>query len=363
MPHTRSQNSEAFPLPEAVGQLCQRLADTSSPLDRSGVWPEQQIKWCAATGVFRWFLPEEFGGWGWNEQQILAGYLALSQSCLTTTFVLTQWHAACRRILTSDNRDLKSRLLPSLASGELFATVGISHLTTSRQHLLQPVLRAEELPGRGYVLNGYSPWVTSAAMADLIVVGASLADGRQILCALPSQRAGVTTHPGQALVALTSSCTDAIELQGVEVTSDEILAGPVESVLSTGAGGGAGGLQTSTLAVGLSLAAVDFIRAQVAQRSELVPIYEKLARDANELKRALVDLTDAVESISPGELRQRANSLALRSTQAALTSAKGAGFVATHVAGRMAREALFFLVWSCPQPVAAANLCELAQLT
>ncbi|RMF36913.1 MAG: acyl-CoA dehydrogenase, partial [Planctomycetota bacterium] len=62
------------------------------------------------------------------------------------------------------------------------------------------------------------------------------------------------------------------------------------------------------------------------------------------------------------DLRQRANSLVLRSTQAALTAAKGAGFVATHPTGRWAREALFFLVWSCPQPVAAANLCELAQI-
>ena len=33
-----------------------------------------------------------------------------------------------------------------------------------------------------------------------------------------------------------------------------------------------------------------------------------------------------------------------------------------HSAGRMAREALFFLVWSCPQPVMQANLCELAGL-
>ena len=29
-------------------------------------------------------------------------------------------------------------------------------------------------------------------------------------------------------------------------------------------------------------------------------------------------------------------------------------------AGRWCREALFFLVWSCPQSVLSANLCELA---
>jgi alkylation response protein AidB-like acyl-CoA dehydrogenase len=65
---------------------------------------------------------------------------------------------------------------------------------------------------------------------------------------------------------------------------------------------------------------------------------------------------------SPDELRARANSLALRATQGALTAAKGSGYVLGHPAGRWCREALFFLVWSCPQPVVAAALCELAGL-
>jgi hypothetical protein len=63
------------------------------------------------------------------------------------------------------------------------------------------------------------------------------------------------------------------------------------------------------------------------------------------------------------ELRSRANSLVLRSSQAALTAAKGSGYVLGHPAGRWCREALFFLVWSCPQPVMAAALCELAGLS
>jgi hypothetical protein len=53
----------------------------------------------------------------------------------------------------------------------------------------------------------------------------------------------------------------------------------------------------------------------------------------------------------------------LRATQAALAAAKGAGYVAGHEAGRWCREALFFLVWSCPPQVMEANLCELAGLS
>ena len=55
-------------------------------------------------------------------------------------------------------------------------------------------------------------------------------------------------------------------------------------------------------------------------------------------------------------LRARANALVLRATQTALTAAKGVGFVRPHPAQRWARQALFFLVWSCPRPAAEATL-------
>jgi hypothetical protein len=58
-------------------------------------------------------------------------------------------------------------------------------------------------------------------------------------------------------------------------------------------------------------------------------------------------------------LRARANALALRATQAALTASKGTGFVRPHPAQRRARQALFFLVWSCPRPAAEATLAYL----
>ncbi len=355
--------TSASPSDAALDELCQRLRSAAAELDRSGQWPAAQMQWCAQAGVFRWFIPPEFGGWGWSEQQILAGYLKLSKCCMTTTFVLTQWQAACRRIVASDNTELKQQLLPLMAQGGLMVTVGISHLTTSRQHVGRPVLAAHEQADGSLTLEGYSPWVTAAPAADVIVVGATLQDGRQVLCALPKTRSGVKAGPGQPLVALTASCTDEVLLDSVHIKPAEILAGPVENVMSSGAGGGTGGLQTSTLAIGLSQAAVDFLAAQAEHRSELVTVTDKLRSDCEHLHQALVHLTDGGASMSAGELRQRANSLALRSTQAALSAAKGAGFVATHVTGRMAREALFFLVWSCPQPVVAANLCELAQLS
>ncbi|MCA9247388.1 MAG: acyl-CoA dehydrogenase family protein, partial [Planctomycetales bacterium] len=123
--------------------LCQALAEHATQLDRDGAWPAEQLRLCGEAGVFRWFLAPEWGGLGWSGYDIVRGYLRLSAACLTTTFVITQRSGVCRRLSDSDNQEIKQRWLPSLATSEKFATVGISHLTTSRRHLKKPVLRAE----------------------------------------------------------------------------------------------------------------------------------------------------------------------------------------------------------------------------
>ena len=63
---------------------------------------------------------------------------------------------------------------------------------------------------------------------------------------------------------------------------------------------------------------------------------------------------------SAAHLRGRANALVLHATQTALAAAKGSGFLRSHPAQRWARQALFFLVWSCPRPALEGTLAHLA---
>ena len=124
-----------------IDELCAALAARAAELDRNPHWPAEQLRLCGEYGVFEWFLDPVWGGQGWPEADLVRGYLALSAACLTTTFIITQRTGACRRIAGSRNEGLKQRLLPELASGARFATVGISHLTTSRRHWRSPCCR------------------------------------------------------------------------------------------------------------------------------------------------------------------------------------------------------------------------------
>jgi alkylation response protein AidB-like acyl-CoA dehydrogenase len=352
---------------QSLPALCQTLAENAAALEKPGEWPRKQLELCGLSGVFRWFTPCEHGGLGWNAEDQTRGYLKLAQACLTTTFIITQRMGAVRRIESSENQAARQRWLPGLLTGDLSATVGISHLTTSRRHLGTAVLRATRVPDTtdpsttgGFILDGYSPWVTGGAHADGIVVGATMDDGRELLAIVPTDLDGITTHPGADLVALSASSTDQVDFDNVRITPDMVLAGPVENVMTHGSGAGTGGVQTSTLAVGLSGAATAFLLREAETRPDLANVAKQLDRDVKELESEVIDAAGGRITCDLTELRGRANRLALRTTQAALTSAKGAGFVAGHPAGRWCREALFFLVWSCPQPVSHAHLCELA---
>ncbi len=292
-------------------QLCEQLAQLGGDLDRHEHWPAEQLRLCGEAGVFRWFLPRHWGGQEWSDADITRGYLRLSAACLTTTFIITQRTGACLRIAGSDNEQARQRLLPELASGETFATVGISHLSTSRRHLARPVLEAREA-GDGYTLNGFSPWVTGAAHAQTIVIGAVLEDGQQILVALPTDAPGVEVPAAARLVGLSASHTGEVRLDNVRVGREWLLAGPAENVMRTGAGGSTGGLQTSTLAVGLSGAAIDYVERESVARPELAKPAAELRREHAGLEATLLALAGGQTVCTNDELRTRANSLVLR---------------------------------------------------
>jgi len=349
------------PSEPALIALRDELAFLAPSLDESGAWPAKQLRLCAEHGVYRWFLPKHLVGAEWSAAEIARGYQLLSAGCLTTTFIITQYTGACRRIAGCDNELLKTMLLPQLLTGQIFATVGISHLTTSRRHLSKPVLLATEVEG-GFILDGMAPWVTGSTEADVVVVGATIEDGRQILASIPMDQPSIATPDPPKLVALCSSKTGRVEFKSHFVPTQQLLAGPIEEVMKQGVGAGTGGVQTSTLAVGLATAAVAFLRKESEARNELTDATEALEAEVQELSHDIQRIASGDEVCTNEQLRSRANSLALRSSQAALAAAKGTGFIAGHSAGRWCREALFFLVWSCPQPVLEANLCELAGL-
>ena len=325
--------------------------------DRFCDWPAASWQSLNGAGAFRWSIPQTYGGLGLSPVEILTGMEQIASSCLTTAFILSQREAGVRQLLKGP-ADLKQRYIPLLARGDLFLTVGLSQLSTSRQHL-GPSMRATPAATGGYQLDGEIPWVTGADEAAVIIVGATLDDSSQLLVLLETHRAGVRIEQPMPLSALTGSRTSLVHCTSVHVPAEMVLAGPTENVLGKVGGGG---LETSCLAIGLAGAAIDFIEQESGKRPELSATVAKLELVRQQCRQELHQFAEMVTPDSDEVLALRIQStrLALRSTQAALMIAKGGGFVTPHPAQRWARQALFFLVWSCPRTVAEGVLSDLA---
>lgn len=338
------------PDPRQVAALCAELRLHADRSAAEGPWRSGGFAALARHGALAGFVPEDCGGTAAGEPALIEMLGAVAENCLTTALALTQWAAAVR-IITAAPATVRAAHLPALARGDSLTTVGISQLTTSRQHAAAPALLATAAAG-GWRLDGVCPWVTGADAVDTIVTGAATADGGRMFFIVPTDAPGVVVKPAFEMLALSGSRTSAVHMRGVRVA---------EAVAPAEGGPRTGGLATTALAVGAARAAIAIVRGETAARPGLAPIAAGLgAETASLAERLAAASTLGIEPTDRDRLRADANGLVLRAAQAALTATKGAGFVRGHPAERLARESLFFLVWSCPEAVSAAMLCEFA---
>jgi butyryl-CoA dehydrogenase len=347
---------------DRIEGLVAALAGEDGRADAAGTWPESLWQLLQDGGVPGWSLPPEFGGEACPRPLLVQRYAQLATGSLTAVFILSQHDGAVRRLASSIDRPPARIWLPRIAAGKAFTTVGISHLTTSRR-LGAQALTAEEIGSGKFQLRGAMPWVTAAERADVFITGALLADGRQLLIALPADRRGLTVRPSFELAALQASCTAEVALEDVQVDETDLLSDPTTESSTQPVPVGTAGLETSALALGQARAALAALVALTADRVELTDPASVLCETWQQSWSALVGCAHGNgDAALASQVRTQANALALRTTQAYLAARKGSGFLRSEPAQRWARQALFFLVWSCPTPIAQAAIRDLAGL-
>lgn len=353
--------TETDPLEPAIVELTNTLREADGPADLAGDWPESLWNPIRDAGVARWSVPVEYGGDACPRPLLIQRYARLAEASLTATFILSQHDAATRRLVAAAaDRSTARDWLAKITDGRTFATVGISQLTTSRR-LGAKALVATETGSDRYRLDGGMPWVTAAERADVFITGALFDDGRQVLLALPGDRLGVTVKPAFDIAALQASRTAEVVVDGVEITDADILMGPTMDISSQPGAVGTAGLETSALALGQSAASIHSLAMLADERDDLVEPYELLLDHWRQAWSSLMLCARGEgDASAAADLRVQANALVSRSTQAYLTARKGRGFLRSDPAQRWARQALFFLVWSCPTPIAQAAIRELA---
>ena len=331
--------------------LTRTLAGRAHQYEESGAWPQASLDDYAALGGFGWGVPQSHGGTAMPTVDRLHGYIALARGDMSTALFVTQHEGAVDLVVTCANEPLRTEWLPRFATGRALTTIGYSQLTTSRQGGL-PAMRAEPVAG-GFLLEGVMPWVTGAPYVDTVACGAALDDRTQILTLLPLNAPGVEVQAAAPLAALNSSATCEVTCNRVFTPVTDLVAGPVERVLSERSALRL--LLVSATGTGLALGIGD----EIAMRDPHLGGRLHDQTQALEAKVFALAADPALDQAAIDVVRVEVNLWLMRLAGMLMLVAKGTGYRRDAMAQRLAKEALFFCVWSASGNVRDATQAAL----
>jgi alkylation response protein AidB-like acyl-CoA dehydrogenase len=154
--------------------------------DRDGEFSHEGWQKCAAFGIQGLGVPEAFGGSGADALTLILAMEALGYGCPDNglIFALNAQLWACQHpIVRFGTDEQRQRYLPKLADGSLIAAHAMTEPGSGSDAFALET--TAERRGDVYVLNGAKTFITSAPVADLFLVFATLdrSRGFAALCA------------------------------------------------------------------------------------------------------------------------------------------------------------------------------------
>lgn len=257
----------------------------------------------------------------------------LAAGCLTTTFVWVQHHGLVGALLAPDApAGFRDEWLAPLCAGRRRAGLALAGLLPGPPRL---TARRE---GDGWVLDGDAPWVTGWGLVDVLLVVARVGENEVVRLVVDARAGDGLDATHHHLVAANASATVSLTFRSVAVPAERVLR--VEPY------------DPSVMLAAQALRANGSLALGVAGRCCRMIGRSPLDAEVDACRAAL----DRADGASMPAARAVASELAWRAA-AALVVTEGSRSVRTddHTQ-RLAREALFLLVFGTRPPIRASLL-------
>ena len=144
------------------------MRPTAAHFDKVQEYNYEAAKAVAEAGLFRTFVPEEYGGYGAGvlALSLVAEELAKADSGFGVAFAVNALGSF--PIILSGTEEQKQRWLPQIASGELFVAFCLSEKFAGSDAGALAVRAVED--GDDYVICGEKKWTTNGGVADIYTV-------------------------------------------------------------------------------------------------------------------------------------------------------------------------------------------------
>jgi len=290
-------------------------------VDVARVVPAAHLDLLAGEGFYGIAASPDFGGPKVDFPAACAIVEAFASACLCTTFVWMQHNGAVLRLVSGQSDELRADWLPRLVTGERRAGVALGGTLPGEPQLVACPT------SDGYVLNGQSPWVTGWNMVDVLVVAARDAD-TLVWALLDAKESDTLTVEPLRMIAVSASNTVTVRFTGHPVPADRLMG---TQDYSAWARADAERLRMNgSLALGLTRRCCALLGPG--------PLDAELAACRTRLDTATAEaLPDA---------RAQASALAARAATTLVASTGSRAILLDQHAQKLAREALFLLVFA-----------------
>ncbi len=329
----------AAPILATVRQIADGiLFPAAMEVDAADRIPAAHLDALAAAGLYGLAGPVAAGGQDADLVTFCGVIEIMAGGCLATTFVWLQHHSTVRALAASANDSLRSAWLPALCAGAKRAGIALGGARPG-----PPLLRARAVPG-GYLFDGTAPWVTGWDLIDVVHALARDESGNLIAALLPAQAGPGLAITRLSLVAVNASRT--VELHFANYFVPSSLVSGVTPHADWLARDAAGLRANGSLPLGVAARCVRLT-------SEAAPGGQPGALDAElTIVRAGLDAAGPQAMLAA---RAAAAEFAFRAAGALVVTSGSRSTLTGEHPQRLAREALFLLVFGS-RPAIKANL-------
>lgn len=310
------------------------LLPSATYVDAADRIPAAHLDALAASGLYGIAGPAAAGGLDADLTTFCNAIEIMAGSCLATTFVWLQHHSAVRALRASANVPLRDAWLEPLCQGAQRAGIALGGVRPG-----PPLLRARTVTG-GYLFNGSAPWVTGWNMIDVVYTLARDEEGSVVAALLPSHAASITAR-SLDLIAVNASRT--VELSFADHFVPAELVTSVVPLSQWQATDAAGLRPNGSLCLGVAARCCIMITGSQSERGQ-----DRDDWPGGALRTELASVRAALDNADVGSMpaaRAAAAEFAFRAAGVLVATAGSRSILAAEDPQRLAREALFLLVF------------------
>lgn len=310
-------------------------------IDRSPNVPRAVLDRLAEAGLYGLVGPRVAGGADASAEECASVIEALGGASLASAFVWVQHHSTVR-VVAGARPAVRDQWLPELCAGRVRSGIAIGALRRPGP----PSMVAASTPDGAVRLTGSAPWVTGWGLVDVIMVAAR--EGDDLVWALIDAVPAPTLRSDRLrLAAVDASSTVLLHLDGHPVPPERVLwrEGYAEWRSRDAAGLGTNG----ALAIGVAARSASLLAAKE------FPGADELVGEVDRCRRRLI----AAPADGIVAARTACSLLAVRAATALVAAGGGRSVEVTDPAQRLAREAMFLLVFGQTRDIRAAQLEQL----